>query len=70
VAAFSGAESQVLFGGAVGAGLEHAFAQHWSFRAEYLFVDLGRKTFFPGVPGGGSFGLTDNIFRMGINFRP
>jgi outer membrane immunogenic protein len=70
VAAFSGSESHVLFGGAVGAGLEHGFAQHWSFKAEYLFVDLGRKTFFPGVSGAGSFGLTDNIFRIGINFRP
>jgi outer membrane immunogenic protein len=70
VATFSGAESQFLLGGAVGAGLEHAFAEHWSLRAEYLYVDLGRKTFFAGVPGGGSFGVTDSIFRVGLNFRP
>jgi len=70
VAAFTGSESHVLFGGTVGVGLEHGFAQHWSFKAEYLFVDLGRKTFFPGTAGAGSFGLIDNIFRVGLNFRP
>jgi outer membrane immunogenic protein len=70
VAAFSGTESHVLFGGTVGAGIEYAFAPRWSAKVEYLFVDLGRQTFFQGVSGGGSFGLTDNIVRAGINFKP
>jgi len=69
VASFSGSESHTLFGWTLGAGFEYAFGPRWSVKAEYLFVDLGEKTYFAGVPGGGSFGLQDHIGRLGINFR-
>ncbi|MFY9684794.1 MAG: outer membrane beta-barrel protein [Pseudolabrys sp.] len=67
---FAGSESHTLFGWTIGGGFEYAFADRWSAKAEYLFVDLGNKTFFSGVPAGGSFGLHDHIVRLGINFRP
>jgi outer membrane immunogenic protein len=32
------------FGRTVGGGIEVAFAEHWTFKAEYLFVDLGNAS--------------------------
>lgn len=69
IATFSGSEAHTLVGWTLGAGFEYAFAPRWSAKAEYLFVDLGEKTYFAGVQGGGSFGLQDHIVRLGINFR-
>lgn len=68
--AFSGSQSETLVGWTVGAGFEYAFAPRWSARVEYLFVELGEKTFFAGTPGGATFGVHDQIVRFAINFRP
>jgi len=69
VASFAGSEAHTLFGWTVGAGFEYAFAERWSAKAEYLYVDLGEKSYFSGVPGGGDFGMRDHTLRFGINFR-
>lgn len=69
-ATFAGSEAHTLVGWTLGAGFEYAFAKQWSTKAEYLYVDLGDKTYFAGIQGGGSFGLQDHIVRIGINFRP
>jgi outer membrane immunogenic protein len=37
----TGSDSNVRFGGAIGAGLEWMIAQNWSVRGEYLYVGLG-----------------------------
>jgi outer membrane immunogenic protein len=37
----TGTDSNVRFGGAIGAGLEWMIAQNWSVRGEYLYVGLG-----------------------------
>jgi outer membrane immunogenic protein len=39
-----GTDSEVRFGGTIGAGLEWMVFQHWSVKAEYLFVGLGRAS--------------------------
>lgn len=62
-------QSRTLSGGTVGAGLEYAVASKWSLKAEYLFVDLGKKTFFDGQSGS-TFGLQDHTVRLGFNYRP
>ena len=67
---FSGSESHTHIGWTLGAGFEYAFAERWSAKAEYLYVDLGKETYFAGIQGGGSFGMQDHIVRIGINFRP
>jgi outer membrane immunogenic protein len=68
-ATFSGSEAHTLVGWTVGAGFEYALAQQWSAKAEYLYVDLGKATYFSGVQGGGRFGLRDHIGRLGVNYR-
>jgi outer membrane immunogenic protein len=68
-ASFSSSEAHTLTGWTLGAGFEYAFAPRWTAKFEYLYVDLGKDTYFAGIPGGGAFGLTDQIVRFGINFR-
>jgi len=65
-------------GWTAGAGVEWAFAENWSAKVEYLYVNLGSGTVtctltpqctFPatGIPV--SVGLTENLVRAGINFK-
>lgn len=58
---FSG--SQDYSGWTVGGGLEWAFANNWSAKAEYLYID------FSDGPNGSSKRLTDNIVRAGVNYK-
>jgi len=63
-----GSASSTRTGYVLGGGLEYAFREAWSMRAEYLYVDLGR--FDAGaatLPS--SIGFNTNILRAGINYR-
>jgi outer membrane immunogenic protein len=61
------------FGWAAGAGLEYAFSENWSAKAEYLFVDLGVASCTSaancGSAAGASVTLTENLVRGGFNYR-
>ncbi len=59
-------------GWTVGAGLEYAFAPHWTAKAEYLYVDLGN--FNCGVSCGtaatvNNVSFHENVARGGINYK-
>jgi outer membrane immunogenic protein len=57
-------------GWTVGGGIETLFAPNWSFKVEYLYVDLGSQVMFnivPGVPE--SVSVRTNIIRVGINYQ-
>src|SRR5262245_48630657 len=57
-------------GWTVGGGMEVAFLRNWTFKVEYLYVDLGSQQMFnvvPGVPETVSF--TANVVRGGINYK-
>lgn len=62
-------DSATRFGWTAGAGLEYMFIPSWSFKIEYLYMDLGTANF--GLP----FGITqhlrfqDNIARVGIDYH-
>jgi outer membrane immunogenic protein len=71
--------SQINPGWTVGAGVEAALVDHWTWKAEYLYVDLGSLD-DPDVPGpritsvtGGQTltrtHYTDNILRVGLNYK-
>jgi outer membrane immunogenic protein len=56
-------------GWTVGAGVEHKISNHWSLKAEALYVDLGKQSY----QGSGSsvvtdVKLTDTLFRVGVNY--
>ncbi len=65
-------------GWTVGGGIEWAFLPHWSIKAEYLYVDLGSFSTTSANSNPGAFplstivhnhNLTENIARLGLNFK-
>ena len=66
-------DSSVEAGWTVGAGLEFAFAQNWTAKVEYLFVDLPNGSCTTVGNCGGAAGsivsFNENIFRAGVNFK-
>ena len=60
-------------GWTAGAGVETAFAPHWTAKIEYLYVDLGNTKFntinLGAASNRSSVPLTDNIVRVGLNWR-
>ena len=71
VLAFSA--SQDYSGWTIGGGLEWAFADHWSAKAEYLYIDFGNgPTVVVNTAGSlaiASGRMTDNIARLGVNYH-
>jgi outer membrane immunogenic protein len=70
------AETQTRWGWTVGGGLEAALFQNWSFKLEYLYVDLQDKSYFPPATIVPDFKLVrrnvtlnDNIVRLGLNYK-
>ena len=72
------------FGWTAGAGVEVALAEHWTFKVEYLFVDLSNASCnhgyscgydaaavppAVGVNGNNAVKLNENIVRVGLNFK-
>jgi outer membrane immunogenic protein len=71
-AAFGG--SKVNAGWTLGGGIEGALVHNWTWKAEYLYVDLGTLD----TSSAGPFGsepvtthtrFTDNVVRVGLNYR-
>jgi outer membrane immunogenic protein len=69
--------SQARVGWTAGAGVQYAINSAWSVKAEYLYVDLGSASFADSLAAGGfplatfthSVRLTENIGRVGVNYR-
>ncbi|EJN13988.1 opacity protein [Bradyrhizobium sp. YR681] len=71
--------STTKLGWSAGAGIEGAFADNWSARLEYLYVDLGTVSGSLATPVIALSGaplvvgyrshVTDNILRLGVNYR-
>jgi outer membrane immunogenic protein len=71
--------SEVNLGWTVGAGLEGALGNNWTWKAEYLYLDLASLDDpdlavikINSVSGGQTFThtkFTDNILRIGLNYR-
>jgi outer membrane immunogenic protein len=71
-----GSSSNTRTGYALGAGMEYAFTNNWTVKAEYLYVDLGKTNYthgiVPGFPLSGvelSNKTKLNIARIGINYK-
>jgi outer membrane immunogenic protein len=69
-------EDHTHIGWTAGAGVEWAFFDRWSVKAEYLHVDLGSKDYFvpPAVVNGFTFQsrevfVRNDIVRAGLNYR-
>lgn len=62
-------DDQIHTGWTVGAGLEAQLAGGWSIKGEYLYVDLGRETYFENVLGGFQADAEFHVGRVGLNYR-
>jgi outer membrane immunogenic protein len=67
VTALLGTDDQFHTGWTVGAGLEWAFAQRWSAKVEYLYVDLGSELY--NIGAGGIVSLDFHTVKFGVNYR-
>lgn len=65
--------SEDYSGWTVGGGLEWAFMDHWSAKAEYLYIDFGSGPTVTvnatGTLAIASGHMTDNIARLGVNYK-
>ena len=59
-------ESQTHLGWTVGGGIEVGLTQNWSAKAEYLYVRLDDRSY---VLTGVSNGFSQNVIRLGVNYR-
>jgi outer membrane immunogenic protein len=64
----------VKAGWTAGAGIEGAFGGGWSAKLEYLYIDLGKTEQTFATPALGTVvtetrRLTDNIVRVGVNYK-
>jgi outer membrane immunogenic protein len=64
----------VKAGWTAGAGIEGAFGGGWSAKLEYLYIDLGKTEETFATPAQGTVvtetrRLTDNIVRVGVNYK-
>jgi outer membrane immunogenic protein len=61
-------------GWTIGGGYEALFTANWSFKIEYLFVDLGTAS-FPFIANGGITGTShlidvrEHVVKLGLNYR-
>jgi outer membrane immunogenic protein len=61
-------ESKTHTGYVLGAGVEWGFAQNWTAKLEYQYVNLGAQTYST-IPASPSVGITDNILKVGVNYK-
>jgi outer membrane immunogenic protein len=70
---FTSAPSSSVSGWTAGGGIEYAFADHWTAKAEYLHVGFPDRsvttTVFPGSAYSFVFKDSLNIARVGINYK-
>jgi outer membrane immunogenic protein len=66
--------SSVNWGWTIGAGLEYALTNNWTFKAEYLYVDLGSTDYtYSRYPDGyvydGSVDTKFHTVKAGVNYK-
>ncbi len=72
----TGNNTSTKVGWTVGGGVEVAFAQNWTAKVEYLYVNLGNgscttacATASGGFITGANVSLTENLIRLGVNYK-
>jgi outer membrane immunogenic protein len=56
-------------GYAMGGGIEYALTNNISIKAQYIYSQLGNKTYFAGTPDAVKTGLAVNTLTTGINYK-
>jgi len=53
----------------LGAGVEWAFAQNWTAKLEYQYVNLGARTYTFAGPPSPAVSMSNSIVRVGLNYK-
>lgn len=64
-----GSDDNMHNGWALGAGIEYAFTNNLTAKAEYLYVDLENKNFTPGPGVTARAGAEFSVVRAGLNYK-
>ncbi len=56
-------------GAVIGGGVEYAFTNNITAKAEYMWLPMENKTYWGGAPYAESNKLDVNLFRVGLNFK-
>jgi outer membrane immunogenic protein len=64
-----GAQNQWRNGGVIGGGVEYAFTNNITGKAEYLYAPMSSATYFSGTPYVENSGLSMSLARVGLNFK-
>ena len=61
-------DTQTHWGGAIGVGVEHAFAPYLSGKVEYLYTSYGANTYFAAIAGGVRADADSHTLKVGLNY--
>jgi len=66
-----GSSTSTKFGWTIGGGIEAALWDNWTWKVEYLYVDLGTGSCSGACTGGATINVTHkiNLARIGFNYR-
>lgn len=65
---WSGSHSDTYWGWAVGGGVEYAFTDNWTMKAEYIYSDLG-STNFDELFDNHDLDITMQTLKVGVNYK-
>ena len=56
-------------GGVIGGGIEYAFTDHLSAKAEYLWAPMEDQTYWAGTPDQETNHMSISLARIGLNYK-
>ncbi len=66
---YSGSQDSWRSGGVIGGGIEYAFTNNITAKAEYLWAPLEDKTYWSGTPDAQTNRMSVSLARVGLNFK-
>lgn len=66
---YSGSQSYWRSGGVVGGGVEYAFTNNMSAKAEYLYAPMDSRSYWGGTPFAETNKQSLSMFRVGLNYK-
>jgi outer membrane immunogenic protein len=69
VAPFAGTQDSWRSGGVIGGGIEYAFTNNITAKAEYLWAPMEDKTYWAGTPDQETNRMSLSLVRVGLNYK-